>query len=552
MTRTLRVLAALAALMLPLPLAAQDIPAAGRSIIVLDASGSMWGQIGGRTKLDMAREALGEVLAGVDPEAEIGLMAYGHRQKGSCDDIELVVPPGKGTGPAIVSAADAMQFLGKTPLTDAVRKAAEDLRSTEEKATVILITDGVETCEADPCALGAELERSGVDFTAHVVGFGLSADEGAQVACLAEETGGQYLDAGDLASLTFALQTTVVSAPPAPEPEPEPEPAPPAALAVNFAPVALLAAGIPAPEDAGVVWALHARNADGSTGDWQRTEYGTYKGFVEPGTYRLVTTLGYAKVEQDLTVTAEDLTAPEVVLEAARVVLTPRATEGGPVADNAALEYRKGPDYLTTEYGARGVWLPAGQVTVKATLGQASVTEDLALTGGQLLERDILIASGRAVVDVVYAPGVKVEGGGPYVRIIAANAPATNDTPSLAFDYGVGKGFDLAPGEYQVVVRLDAAEGIAPLTVTGGQAVTVEVNLNAGVLAVNAPGATEIRATGKPDIAGNARQLAFDYKPAVQWVLPAGPVEVVITRDGETIRQQHEVKAGERVEANLP
>jgi Ca-activated chloride channel family protein len=87
-----------------------------------------------------------------------------------------------------------MKFLGKTPLTEAVRRAAAELKSTEEKATVILITDGIETCEADPCALGAELEASGVDFTAHVVGFGLTAEEeGKAVACLAENTGGKYI-----------------------------------------------------------------------------------------------------------------------------------------------------------------------------------------------------------------------------------------------------------------------------------------------------------------------------------------------------------------------
>ena len=86
-----------------------------------------------------------------------------------------------------------MKFLGKTPLSAAVKQAAEALRYTEDKATVVLITDGLETCNADPCALGKELEQSGVDFTAHVVGFGLTADEGRQVACLAENTGGKYV-----------------------------------------------------------------------------------------------------------------------------------------------------------------------------------------------------------------------------------------------------------------------------------------------------------------------------------------------------------------------
>ena len=104
--------------------------AADRAIIVLDASGSMWGQIDGRPKVDIARETLRTVLQSVPADMELGLMAYGHREKGSCVDIELVVPPAAGSAPAITSAADAMKFLGKTPLTAAVRQAAEALRYT--------------------------------------------------------------------------------------------------------------------------------------------------------------------------------------------------------------------------------------------------------------------------------------------------------------------------------------------------------------------------------------------------------------------------------------
>ena len=93
--------------------------AADRAIIVLDASGSMWGQIDGRPKVDIARETLRTVLQSVPADMELGLMAYGHREKGSCADIELVVPPAAGSAAAITSAADMMKFLGKTPLTAA-------------------------------------------------------------------------------------------------------------------------------------------------------------------------------------------------------------------------------------------------------------------------------------------------------------------------------------------------------------------------------------------------------------------------------------------------
>lgn len=196
-----------------------------RTIIVMDGSGSMWGQIDGQPKLQIARAAVAEVVSGLPPEEEIGVMAYGHRVKGDCSDIELLVPPAAGNADAVIGAVNAMRFLGKTPLSEAVRQAAEELRYAERAASVVLVTDGLETCGSDPCALARELEASGVDFTAHVIGFGLSAADGAEVACIAEETGGRFLQAGDAGTLSGALRAVVGNAPPAeapPPPDPDP------------------------------------------------------------------------------------------------------------------------------------------------------------------------------------------------------------------------------------------------------------------------------------------------------------------------------------------
>lgn len=190
---------------------AQDVPQEGRAIIVLDGSGSMWGQIEERPKIVIARETLSSVLSEAPEDLSLGLMAYGHRERGACGDIELLVEPGpvaETVGP-IVSAANAISPKGKTPISNAVRRAAEALRYTEERATVILVTDGIETCEADPCAVGAELEQLGIAFTAHVVGFGLSEEEGEAVACLAESTGGEYIQASNPGTLATALADTV-------------------------------------------------------------------------------------------------------------------------------------------------------------------------------------------------------------------------------------------------------------------------------------------------------------------------------------------------------
>lgn len=281
--------------------------AAERAIIVLDASGSMWGRIGEEPKITIARTVLKDVLGRLPGEVELGMIAYGHRRKGQCDDIELLVEPGAGTSGAIAAAADGLSPLGKTPLSDSVRLAAEALKYTEEKATVVLITDGIETCNADPCALGRELEASGVDFTTHVVGFGLSAEEGRQVACLAEETGGLYLPAEDAGQLTEALDQPLTEIAEAAEPEapaeeqPAPEPAelPEAWLAADDSveigrPLTVIWDGPAYRRDAVQIFDPEARGGEGRIVASRRIVNGdldeqtvTLLAPVRPGTYQL-------------------------------------------------------------------------------------------------------------------------------------------------------------------------------------------------------------------------------------------------------------------------
>jgi len=203
-------------------LSAQESP---NLMIVLDGSGSMWGQVDGEAKITLARRALSQVLEEATPDMEIGLIAYGHRQRGQCSDIEVMVPmgPAMQTVPQIIAAANAMTPRGMTPISDAVTQAAEAMAYTEQAATVVLLTDGIETCDGDPCALGRALAMTGIDFRAHVVGFDMSDADQRTVACLADETGGMFIAANDAGSLTEALARTL--APVAPPDPPAPAPA---------------------------------------------------------------------------------------------------------------------------------------------------------------------------------------------------------------------------------------------------------------------------------------------------------------------------------------
>jgi Ca-activated chloride channel family protein len=186
-----------------------------RAILVLDASGSMWQQVDGRSKVEIARDAVDGMLDSWNPESSLGLIAYGHRRRGDCEDIELLIAPNGFDRAAISRTVRGLNALGMTPITAAVRRAAEELRYTEQKATVILVSDGEETCKADPCALGQELEAQGIDFTAHVIGFDLpDGPARQQLECLATRTGGRYFDARDAGQLGAALGEIATAAPP--------------------------------------------------------------------------------------------------------------------------------------------------------------------------------------------------------------------------------------------------------------------------------------------------------------------------------------------------
>ena len=180
----------------------------GKAILVLDASGSMWGKIGNQHKIEIAREAVAEMVESWDSNLELGLMTYGHRRKGDCADIEMLIAPQTVKPAEFVATANAINPKGKTPLSQAVINAAKALQHTEQKATVILISDGRETCELDPCEVGAQLAAQGIDFTAHVIGFDVPQQDLAGLQCLAKQTGGIFIQATNTQELKDALQET--------------------------------------------------------------------------------------------------------------------------------------------------------------------------------------------------------------------------------------------------------------------------------------------------------------------------------------------------------
>ncbi|MCB1831266.1 MAG: VWA domain-containing protein [Gammaproteobacteria bacterium] len=177
-------------------------------VLILDASGSMWGQVEGRNKIVIARAALDDLIRDLPDAAQTALITYGHRRKGDCKDIETLAPLGPIDKSRLMEMIDSLNPIGMTPLTDAV-KAALSLVHSGENPTIILISDGLETCGGDPCKAVSEAKESGINFLLHVVGFGIEEENVVQLECAAQAGGGLYFDVKNAADLSVALAQAV-------------------------------------------------------------------------------------------------------------------------------------------------------------------------------------------------------------------------------------------------------------------------------------------------------------------------------------------------------
>lgn len=187
----------------------EETLSASEIILILDASGSMWGQIEGENKISIAKKVLKNLVNELPENSEVGLIAYGHREKGDCKDIETIVPPAPLDKTLVSKKIDELNPKGKTPITDSVLTAFDLVRANENATTVILVSDGIETCGGDPCKAVKEAKDAGINFVMHVVGFDVGDVDVSQLECAAQAGGGLYMSAQNASELSEALETAV-------------------------------------------------------------------------------------------------------------------------------------------------------------------------------------------------------------------------------------------------------------------------------------------------------------------------------------------------------
>ena len=545
-------------------------------MLVLDASGSMWGQIDGKPKITIARDVVDGMLADWNADSQLGLVTYGHRRKGDCSDIETLIPVSDLDVTAFNQAVANLNPKGKTPMTEAVRQAAAQLKHTENAATVILVSDGEETCHADPCAVAAELEASGVDFTTHVIGFDVTEEQGLnQLQGLASNTGGEFHSARDASGLKEALKTTVQKVEAQPVPEPKVDPTAPVNVKLN---AVLVAGGEPV---GGNDLRLYREELD-EFGQPKRVQVArdyykeTVSFTVPPGDYVAVGYLGNASAESAVTVEPGKPLQHTLVYNAARVKINSVLAAGQEVIPgNDIRVWREEADEFGTPkrvevardyYKPEVVFvIPAGTYVAGSYLGSAYTEAPLVVEAGKGQLLQLVYNAARVKLNAVLA-----EGGQPVtgndIRVLRQSTDDFGNPKreQVARDYYKQEViFTIPAGQYIANAYLGSAYTEKPIVVEAGKSLAETLVYNAGRLKMTAAmeeGSAPVSGNDfrvyrqEQDEFGNAKrvQVARDYyKQEVVFTVPAGEYLLEVINGNTKGVSTITVPAGQAVDAQL-
>src|SRR5690606_25062267 len=197
----------------------QKPPEKTRLLFLVDASGSMldpWGG-GNQTKLSDARRILNRIVDSLrqNNRIELGLRLYGHKAPPgvqNCKDTDLEVPFRTNNHQEIINRINAMKPKGVTPIAYALEQSANDFPSAPGyRNIVILITDGIESCGGDPCAVSRALQKRGVFLQPYIIGLGMRAERSLECAgkFLNADTPGRFYDLLNEAIERSFARTTV-------------------------------------------------------------------------------------------------------------------------------------------------------------------------------------------------------------------------------------------------------------------------------------------------------------------------------------------------------
>lgn len=186
-----------------------------RILFVLDASQSMLGQWSGEQKMLVATRLLSNLMDSLKKveNLEVALRIYGHQYSvatgnRSCEDSKLEVPFKSNNYEVIKTKLKQIYPIGTTPIAYSLEQTKNDFPPcTNCRNIIILITDGKEECDGDPCAVALALQKNGVTLKPFVIGMGLDLEIADAFKCV-----GTFYETKDQASFENVLNIVISQA----------------------------------------------------------------------------------------------------------------------------------------------------------------------------------------------------------------------------------------------------------------------------------------------------------------------------------------------------
>ena len=191
------------------PSSGKNLPTLTRILFIFDASNSMWGEWQSDKKIHIANRLLSKMVDSLEsyPDIQLALRVYGHQVESKlhdCNDTKLEVPFAYNNFSRIKQKLKTLYPKGTTPIARSLMACEKDFPPTANNVrnVVVLITDGIEECSGDPCAVSRALQRKGIILKPFIIGIGGNFEE--DLRCI-----GNYIDASGEADFDNALQVII-------------------------------------------------------------------------------------------------------------------------------------------------------------------------------------------------------------------------------------------------------------------------------------------------------------------------------------------------------
>ena len=187
-----------------------------RILFIFDDSYSMYAPWNSNIKIEVAKKVMGDFLDSLknEPNLELALRCYGHttffKPERNCKDSKLEVPfaEAKTNALKIKQRIQRLEPLGTTPIAYSLGESVNDFTPCSNcRNIVILITDGIEECNGNPCQVSIDLQKKGIFIRPFVIGVGLDVKFADVFACM-----GKFYDVSNEANFKDVLKLVITEA----------------------------------------------------------------------------------------------------------------------------------------------------------------------------------------------------------------------------------------------------------------------------------------------------------------------------------------------------